>query len=200
MLGVAQSGQRSSLKLLSVLRDEEVIFTARHVANSLVSVDPELAEYPMLRSFVRSALESERAEYLEKTLTPDRRGSGRRAGGSPYRPGAARRPTADRVREALFSSLEVGVRQPGRARRARSVRRFGGDRAGGVVPWCRRGSLLVESDRKAAEVVTAQRPGGRAARRHRAHCGRLEQVAAGQNPAKPYDLLFADPPYKLETA
>ncbi|MGW1339778.1 ATP-dependent DNA helicase RecG [Kribbella sp. NPDC002412] len=67
VLGVAQSGRRSSLKLLSVLRDEDVIFAARHVANSIVSVDPELAEYPALRSFVRSALESETTEYLEKT-------------------------------------------------------------------------------------------------------------------------------------
>jgi ATP-dependent DNA helicase RecG len=67
VLGVAQSGRRSSLKLLSVLRDEDVIFAARHVANSIVSVDADLAEYPALRSFVRSALESETTEYLEKT-------------------------------------------------------------------------------------------------------------------------------------
>jgi ATP-dependent DNA helicase RecG len=67
VLGVAQSGRRSSLKLLSVLRDEEIIFTARHVANSIVSVDAELSEYPTLRSFVRSALETETTEYLEKS-------------------------------------------------------------------------------------------------------------------------------------
>ncbi|TCM41089.1 ATP-dependent DNA helicase RecG [Kribbella sp. VKM Ac-2568] len=67
VLGVAQSGRRTSLKLLSVLRDEEIILTARHVANSIISVDAELAEYPVLRSFVRSALESEATDYLEKT-------------------------------------------------------------------------------------------------------------------------------------
>jgi ATP-dependent DNA helicase RecG len=67
VLGVAQSGKRSSLKLLSVLRDEDIIFAARNVANSIVSVDAELAEYPALRAFVRSALESETTEYLEKT-------------------------------------------------------------------------------------------------------------------------------------
>ncbi|WP_425554420.1 ATP-dependent DNA helicase RecG [Kribbella sancticallisti] len=67
VLGVAQSGRRTSLKLLSVLRDEEIILTARHVANSLISVDPELTDYPVLRSFVRSALESEATDYLEKT-------------------------------------------------------------------------------------------------------------------------------------
>ncbi|WP_350274634.1 ATP-dependent DNA helicase RecG [Kribbella sp. HUAS MG21] len=67
VLGVAQSGRRSSLKLLSVLRDEDVILAARHVATSIVSVDAELAEYPALRAVVRTALESETTEYLEKT-------------------------------------------------------------------------------------------------------------------------------------
>ncbi|WP_245358483.1 ATP-dependent DNA helicase RecG [Kribbella aluminosa] len=67
VLGVAQSGRRSSLKLLSVLRDEDVILAARHVANSIVSADAELAEYPALRAVVREALESETTEYLEKT-------------------------------------------------------------------------------------------------------------------------------------
>ncbi|WP_167208498.1 ATP-dependent DNA helicase RecG [Kribbella shirazensis] len=67
VLGVAQSGRRSSLKMLSVLRDEDVILAARHVATSIVSVDAELAEYPALRAVVRSALESETTEYLEKT-------------------------------------------------------------------------------------------------------------------------------------
>jgi ATP-dependent DNA helicase RecG len=67
VLGVAQSGRRTSLKLLSVLRDEEVIYAARHVANSIVSVDAELAGYPALKAFVAETLESEAAEYLEKT-------------------------------------------------------------------------------------------------------------------------------------
>ncbi|MGW7686893.1 ATP-dependent DNA helicase RecG [Kribbella sp. NPDC054772] len=67
VLGVAQSGRRTSLKLLSVLRDEDIIFAARHVANSIVSVDADLAEYPALRATVRNALESETTEYLEKT-------------------------------------------------------------------------------------------------------------------------------------
>ncbi|TDU82474.1 ATP-dependent DNA helicase RecG [Kribbella voronezhensis] len=67
VLGVAQSGVRSSLKLLSVLRDEDIILAARHVAKSIVSVDPELVTYPSLRSTVASALASEATDYLEKT-------------------------------------------------------------------------------------------------------------------------------------
>jgi 16S rRNA (guanine966-N2)-methyltransferase len=59
--------------------------------------------------------------------------------------------------------------------------------------------LLIEQDRKAAEVVNANvrvvgLPGASVVVRA------AERVAAGQNPAKPYDLLFADPPYKLETS
>jgi ATP-dependent DNA helicase RecG len=67
VLGVAQSGRRTSLKLLSVLRDEDIILAARHVANAIVSIDAELAEHPVLRDVVRAALESETTEYLEKT-------------------------------------------------------------------------------------------------------------------------------------
>jgi ATP-dependent DNA helicase RecG len=67
VLGVAQSGVRSSLKLLSVLRDEEIIIRARQLANTIVSTDPDLVTYPSLRSYVDSALASEATDYLEKT-------------------------------------------------------------------------------------------------------------------------------------
>ncbi|MFG1910472.1 ATP-dependent DNA helicase RecG [Kribbella sp. NPDC048928] len=67
VLGVAQSGKRTSLKLLSVLRDEDIILSARHEATQIVGVDPTLSEFPALRSVIRSALESETTEYLEKT-------------------------------------------------------------------------------------------------------------------------------------
>jgi ATP-dependent DNA helicase RecG len=50
-----------------VPRGEDDLLVAQHVANSIVSVDAELAQYPTLQSFVRSALESETTEYLEKT-------------------------------------------------------------------------------------------------------------------------------------
>ncbi|WP_410793788.1 ATP-dependent DNA helicase RecG [Kribbella sp. C-35] len=67
VLGVAQSGRRSSLKLLSVLRDEDIILRARHEATRIVGVDPALSEFPDLLAIVRSALQSETTEYLEKT-------------------------------------------------------------------------------------------------------------------------------------
>ncbi|MFJ8443272.1 ATP-dependent DNA helicase RecG [Kitasatospora griseola] len=66
VLGQAQSGVKSSLKVLSVLDDEDVIATARAEATRLVAVDPELAAHPELRTALESLLDEDRAEYLEK--------------------------------------------------------------------------------------------------------------------------------------
>ena len=67
VLGVAQSGRRTSLKLLSVVRDEQVIEEARHVAGELVAADPALERHPALRAIVDSVQETDQAEYLDKT-------------------------------------------------------------------------------------------------------------------------------------
>ncbi|WP_433264182.1 helicase-related protein [Actinosynnema sp. CS-041913] len=66
ILGAAQSGKRSGLKMLSLLRDEDVIADARVVASRVVDADPELAEHPGLAALVAGLLDEERAEYLEK--------------------------------------------------------------------------------------------------------------------------------------
>lgn len=66
VLGQAQSGVKSSLKVLSVLEDEEVIATAREEAARLVAEDPTLAAHPELRTALESLLDEDRAEYLEK--------------------------------------------------------------------------------------------------------------------------------------
>jgi len=66
VLGVSQSGVRSSLKVLSVLQDEEVIAEARAEAATLVEADPELAAHPDLRATVAGLLDAERAGFLEK--------------------------------------------------------------------------------------------------------------------------------------
>ncbi|RKE21337.1 ATP-dependent DNA helicase RecG [Streptomyces sp. TLI_171] len=66
VLGQAQSGVKSSLKVLSVLEDEEVIATARAEATRLVAADPDLADHPELRTALESLLDEDRAEYLEK--------------------------------------------------------------------------------------------------------------------------------------
>ena len=67
VLGVAQSGRRSSLKMLRLLRDEDVIQAARLDAEAMLEADPELAAHPVLRAEIDRLLADERAEYLEKT-------------------------------------------------------------------------------------------------------------------------------------
>jgi ATP-dependent DNA helicase RecG len=67
VLGAAQSGRRSSLRLLSVLRHEDVIADAREAADAVVAADPELREAPALAAQVADLVESEQADYLEKT-------------------------------------------------------------------------------------------------------------------------------------
>ncbi|MCD0484929.1 ATP-dependent DNA helicase RecG [Streptacidiphilus sp. ASG 303] len=66
VLGQAQSGVRSSLKVLSVLQDEDVIAAAREEAVRLVAEDPGLERHPELAGALQSLLDEERAEYLEK--------------------------------------------------------------------------------------------------------------------------------------
>ena len=66
VLGATQSGRRSHLRLLSLLRDRELIGDARTEAITLVEADPELTGHPVLRDWVTALVDEERAEYLEK--------------------------------------------------------------------------------------------------------------------------------------
>jgi ATP-dependent DNA helicase RecG len=66
VLGTDQSGARSSLRLLQVLRDEDLILEAREEAGALVADDPELSGHPALAAAVAALLDGERAAYLEK--------------------------------------------------------------------------------------------------------------------------------------
>jgi ATP-dependent DNA helicase RecG len=67
VLGESQSGRRSSLRLLTLLRDEDIIREAREEATALVEEDPELRGHPSLAAELAALLDEERAEYLEKT-------------------------------------------------------------------------------------------------------------------------------------
>ncbi|MFC7218219.1 ATP-dependent DNA helicase RecG [Streptomyces polyrhachis] len=66
VLGQAQSGTRSSLRMLTVIDDEEVIEAAREEATTLVTQDPDLTSYPELHSALQTLLNPEREEYLDK--------------------------------------------------------------------------------------------------------------------------------------
>jgi len=67
VLGIEQSGGRSSLKLLSVLRDEDVIERARAAATQHLASDPDLAASPALLEATLRLEQSEQADYLEMT-------------------------------------------------------------------------------------------------------------------------------------
>ncbi len=66
VLGQAQSGTRSSLRMLVVIDDEEVIAEAREEATGIVAADPELERLPALRTALDALLDEEREQYLEK--------------------------------------------------------------------------------------------------------------------------------------
>jgi len=111
-------------------------------------------------------------------------------------PGTGTRPTADRVREALFSSLESEF---GSFDGLAVLDLYAGSGAIGLEALSRGAArvVLVESDRRAAEVISANvravgLPGATVLTRP------VEKVAAGDPPAV-FDLLYADPPYNLET-
>ncbi|MFI7066547.1 16S rRNA (guanine(966)-N(2))-methyltransferase RsmD [Kribbella sp. NPDC050124] len=111
-------------------------------------------------------------------------------------PGTGTRPTADRVREALFSSLESEF---GSFDGLAVLDLYAGSGAIGLEALSRGASrvVLVESDRRAAEVITANvrtvgLPGATVLTRP------VEKLVTGAGPAV-FDLVYADPPYKLET-
>lgn len=66
VLGAAQSGRRSSLKLLTLLKDEALIHTARDEAAELIAADPGLASHPGIAAELAALVDLDRAEYLEK--------------------------------------------------------------------------------------------------------------------------------------
>ncbi|WP_344404866.1 ATP-dependent DNA helicase RecG [Streptomyces longisporus] len=66
VLGQAQSGARTSLRVLAVIEDEEVIAEAREEAAAVVAADPELTGLPGLRTALGALLDEEREQYLDK--------------------------------------------------------------------------------------------------------------------------------------
>jgi ATP-dependent DNA helicase RecG len=68
VLGSAQAGRRSSLKLLRLTKqaDKQIIIDARREATELIDADAALARHPALAAAIGVLLDAERAEYLEK--------------------------------------------------------------------------------------------------------------------------------------
>jgi ATP-dependent DNA helicase RecG len=66
VLGASQAGRRSSLRLLSVLRHEKEIAEAREDATEVVADDPRLRAHPALAAAVKSYVDAEQGDFLEK--------------------------------------------------------------------------------------------------------------------------------------
>ena len=196
VLGAAQSGRRSSLRLLHVLDDEDVIVEAREVATALVADDPDLSGHPDLAEPGAPAARGRAGrlpgEGMSSTMT---RIIGGDAGGRRLQTptGDATRPTSDRVREALFSAVDSALGSlPGCASStctpaaARSASR----RARAAPAWSRWSSTtgaprrLIRDNVRVARLQPGRRAWSSADRRVLAH-----------PPRAPYDVVFADPPY-----
>jgi len=112
-------------------------------------------------------------------------------------PGREVRPTADRVREAMFSSLGARVRG------ASVLDLFGGSGALGIEALSRGAALavIVELHKRTAEVIAANlaRTGlGERARLVRGDALRAIPMLAAERLA--FDVVFLDPPYAGDLA
>ena len=67
VLGANQSGLRSSLGSLRVLRDEETIVAARQAATEMVAEDPDLARWPLLAAEVDVWEQDRKSEFMERS-------------------------------------------------------------------------------------------------------------------------------------
>lgn len=110
--------------------------------------------------------------------------------------GAGTRPTTDRVREALFSSLESRL---GSLAGRRVLDLYAGSGALGLEALSRGASELtaVESDRRTARLVAD----------NARELGLVVDVVAqpvtrvlASPPERPFDVVLADPPYALDAA
>lgn len=110
-------------------------------------------------------------------------------------PGDNTRPTTDRVREALFSSLQSEF---GGLEGLRFLDLFAGSGAIGLEAASRGATHidLVEVDRVAAQVITANIAALKATAA-KVKCQPVERFAKGK-PTAPYDVIFLDPPYAYE--
>jgi 16S rRNA (guanine966-N2)-methyltransferase len=110
--------------------------------------------------------------------------------------GRGTRPTADRAREGLFSTLESLT---GTLASARVLDLYAGSGAVGLEALSRgaAAALMVDSDDAAVRVIrgnvdTLGLPGAEV------RMGRAERLVAAAPATEPFDVAFLDPPYELD--
>ena len=111
--------------------------------------------------------------------------------------GVSTRPTSDRVREALFSTIEAWC---GSLHGLRFLDLYAGSGAVGLEAWSRGAGVvtLVEQDRRTAHLISGNAK--------TLGFGKADVVAGSvsgalqRTPAAPYDVAFLDPPYPLPDA
>lgn len=109
------------------------------------------------------------------------------------------RPTSDRVREALFASLEADL---GHLAGRRFLDLYAGSGAVGIEALSRGAgsAVLVEANRRAVNVIrdnlrTIGLPGGKVV------VGKVERLVAGPPPdSAAFDVVYVDPPYAMTDA
>lgn len=111
--------------------------------------------------------------------------------------GVTTRPTSDRVREALFSSVESWC---GSLHGLRFLDLYAGSGAVGLEAWSRGAGVvtLVESDRRTAALITENARSLGFAKAD-VVCAPVTSTLA-RPPSAPYDVVFLDPPYPLDDA
>lgn len=110
-------------------------------------------------------------------------------------PGQHTRPTTDRVREALFSTIESWC---GSLDGLRFLDLYAGSGAVGLEAWSRGAAevTLAESDRRTARVIYQN---AKLLGFSRVHVvTNSVSVLLAKPPRAPYDVVFLDPPYPLE--
>jgi len=110
--------------------------------------------------------------------------------------GSTTRPTSDRVREALFSSIESWC---GSLSGLRFLDLYAGSGAVGLEAWSRGAGVvtLIEQDRRSSGLIRTNAraigfPGADVV-------SATVSTTLRRSPAAPYDVTFLDPPYPMST-
>ncbi|GAB7050593.1 16S rRNA (guanine(966)-N(2))-methyltransferase RsmD [Catenuloplanes indicus] len=109
--------------------------------------------------------------------------------------GSHTRPTSDRVREALFNTLETLIDLDG----ARVADLYAGSGAVGLEALSRGAAhaLLIEHDAKAGRIIRSNIAALDARDRAVLQSAKVGTALAAGPAGEPYDLVFADPPYPM---